>query len=99
MSSQGRIQKLKIENVKNKECVHIWANCTSLINQSNIILENFQVRKFDVFPLIMIAFYLLITKDNKIFELQILLEHNDLANKFATKTIDAMLLFQLVQLK
>jgi hypothetical protein len=47
----------------------------------------------------MIAFYLLITKDNKIFELQILLEHNDLANKFATKTIDAMLLFQLVQLK
>lgn len=31
--------------------------------------------------------------------MQIFLRHNDLANKFATKTIDAMLLFQLMQFK
>jgi hypothetical protein len=61
--------------------------------------RKFSSKKFWHFPIDYDSIISIVTKDNKIFELQILLEHDDLANKFATKTIDAMSLFQLVQFK
>jgi hypothetical protein len=61
--------------------------------------RKFSSKKIWYFPIDYDSILSIITKDNKIFELQILSEHNDLANKFATKTIVAMLLFQLMQFK
>jgi hypothetical protein len=61
--------------------------------------RNFPSEKIWHFPTNYDSILSIITKDNNFFEMQIFLRHNDLANKFATKTIDAMLLFQLMQFK
>jgi hypothetical protein len=37
--------------------------------------------------------FLVVTKDNNIFELHGLLEHNDFANKLATRNTHAMLIY------